>query len=50
LVRILAFTDPHGHLEAYQNIRKLADDERPDVMVCGGDFSFFGRGQVKIVV
>ena len=42
MVRILAFTDPHGHLEAYQNIKKLFDGERPDLIVCGGDVSFFG--------
>jgi len=44
MVRILAFTDPHGQLEAYESIRKLAETERPDVVVCGGDVTFFGDG------
>ena len=43
MVRILTFTDPHGHLEAYQNIKRLVEGEKPDLMICGGDFSNFGE-------
>jgi Icc-related predicted phosphoesterase len=42
LVRILAFTDPHGKLEAYQSLKHLAESEQPDLILCGGDVSFFG--------
>lgn len=42
MTRILAFTDPHGHLESAKNILELCRKERPDVIVCSGDFSFFG--------
>lgn len=42
MVRILAFTDPHGQLEAYHRIKTLIESEGPDLVVCGGDVTFFG--------
>lgn len=41
-MRILAFTDSHGKLEAFQHIKHLAESEHPDLIVCSGDMSFFG--------
>lgn len=43
MVRILAFTDPHGEKKALREILALADSGRPDLIVCSGDVSFFGK-------
>jgi Icc-related predicted phosphoesterase len=43
VARILAFTDPHGDLEAVASILDLAARERPDLVVCPGDISTFGE-------
>jgi Icc-related predicted phosphoesterase len=40
---ILAFTDPHGDVEDARRILDLASRERPDMIVCAGDFSLFGN-------
>jgi Icc-related predicted phosphoesterase len=44
LVRILAFTDAHGKLEVFQDLKRLAESTPPEVFVCAGDLSFFGDG------
>ncbi len=43
MVRILAFTDPHGEDKALREILSLAAAGKPDLIVCSGDVSFFGR-------
>jgi Icc-related predicted phosphoesterase len=43
VVRILAFTDPHGEKKALRSIVALAESENPDLVVCSGDVSVFGR-------
>ncbi len=43
MVRILAFTDPHGEGKALREILNLAAAGKPDLVVCSGDVSFFGR-------
>ena len=43
MVRILAFTDPHGEKKALREILALADSGQPDLIVCSGDVSFFGK-------
>jgi Icc-related predicted phosphoesterase len=43
VVRILAFTDPHGEKKALRDILGLAASRKPDLVVCSGDVSFFGR-------
>ncbi len=43
MVRILAFTDPHGEKAALREILALAELGKPDLVVCSGDVSFFGR-------
>lgn len=43
MVRILAFTDPHGEKKALREILALAESGKPDLVVCSGDVSFFGR-------
>jgi len=42
-MRILAFTDPHGDLESARAIVALARSEKPDLVLCAGDFSWFGN-------
>lgn len=42
-MRVLAFTDPHGDVRNAQNIVDKAANERPDIIVCAGDFSHFGN-------
>jgi Icc-related predicted phosphoesterase len=39
----LAFTDPHGEKTALREIMALAESGKPDLVVCSGDVSFFGR-------
>ena len=41
--RLLAFTDPHGEIEAVRAIVKLAAVEKPDLIVCSGDLTLFGH-------
>jgi Icc-related predicted phosphoesterase len=43
MTRILAFTDPHGKKDALAEILRLARAESPDLVVCSGDITFFGR-------
>ncbi len=42
MIRVLAFTDPHGGLDAADSILKLAASMNPDIIVCSGDISYFG--------
>lgn len=42
MVKLLAFTDSHGDLNAAESILSLARGEHPDVILCSGDFSYFG--------
>lgn len=41
--KVLAFTDPHCDVEDARKIVEIAARERPDIIVCSGDFSFFGN-------
>lgn len=43
MIRILVLTDPHGEKRALREILALAGSEKPDLVVCSGDVSFFGR-------
>lgn len=42
-MKVLAFTDPHGDVRNARNIVETAVRERPDLIVCAGDFSLFGN-------
>ena len=42
MTRLLAFTDPHGDLDSAAAIVELARKGRPNVVLCAGDFSYFG--------
>lgn len=42
-IRFVAFTDHHGDLEATHSILELAEREQPDLLLCAGDFSYFGK-------
>jgi len=41
--KVLAFTDPHGDVQDARTLVDLAIRERPDLIVCAGDFSLFGN-------
>jgi Icc-related predicted phosphoesterase len=43
VTRILAFTDPHGEKKALRQIVDLTESGKPDLVVCAGDVSFFGK-------
>lgn len=42
-MKILAFTDPHGDVQDARKVVETAARERPDLIVCAGDFSIFGN-------
>lgn len=46
-MKILAFTDPHGNIHHAKSIVTKASKERPDLVVCSGDFSISGDGWDK---
>jgi len=48
-VKILAFTDSHGSPSAMKKLSKLAKAEKPDVIVCPGDFTIFDQHMNKIL-
>ncbi|MDP6845415.1 MAG: metallophosphoesterase [Candidatus Nanoarchaeia archaeon] len=48
-MKILAFTDFHGDKKIISKILKRADKENPDVLVCAGDFTVFGKNLNKIM-
>lgn len=43
-MKILAFTDVHAYLPSISKILAKAKKEKPDLMVCAGDFTWFGNG------
>src|ERR1051326_2764543 len=42
-MKILAFTDPHGEAKHADSIIQTSKHEEPAIVVCSGDFSFFGN-------
>lgn len=42
-MKLVAFTDHHGSVEATANVVRLAEGEKADLIVCAGDFSEFGH-------
>jgi len=48
-MKILAFTDFHGSLSALKKIVKKARKEKPDVLICPGDFTIFEQHMQKIL-
>jgi uncharacterized protein len=48
-MKILAFTDFHGDKKIISKILKRATEENPDVLVCTGDFTVFGKNLDKIM-
>jgi Icc-related predicted phosphoesterase len=50
MTRILAFTDPHGEASALKAILDLARRERPAIVVCSGDLTYFGMRYEDFVV
>ncbi len=48
-MKILAFTDFHGDKKIISKILKRAEKENPDVLVCAGDFTVFGKNLNKIM-
>jgi len=43
-MRILAFTDIHGSLQALNRVKQKVKSQNPDLLVCAGDISLFERG------
>lgn len=41
--KVLAFTDPHGDVQDGRKVVALAAAEKPDLIVCSGDFSLSGN-------
>jgi len=41
-MKVLAFTDLHGDLNALKEIIKKAKKQNPEVIICAGDISIFG--------
>ncbi len=48
-MKILAFTDPHGSTAALKKIIKLAKSQKPDVLLCPGDFTIFEQQMHKLL-
>ncbi|MDD9954543.1 MAG: metallophosphoesterase [Candidatus Woesearchaeota archaeon] len=42
-MKLLAFVDTHEHPKAFIHLRKLVKAEQPDIALCMGDFTIFGR-------
>jgi len=42
-MKILAFTDTHGKTENLAAIKKLIEKNKPDLLICAGDFTNFGK-------
>ena len=42
-MKILAFTDTHGKTENLSAIKNLVEKTKPDILVCAGDFTNFGK-------
>lgn len=40
-MKILAFVDLHGSLKALKRLEKLAEKEKPDIILCAGDVTIF---------
>ncbi len=43
-MRLLAFTDNHGEDQFLERIKDIVRYHKPDLVVCAGDFTFFGSG------
>ncbi|MBI2649794.1 metallophosphoesterase [Candidatus Woesearchaeota archaeon] len=48
-MKILAFTDTHGSLQALKRIEQKVKTQKPDLLVCSGDISIFEHGIVGIM-
>jgi len=46
-MKILAFTDTHGKTENITEIKKLVEKTKPDLLVCAGDFTNFGKRAIQ---
>ena len=48
-MKILAFTDTHGSLQALRRIEQKVRVQKPDLLVCAGDISIFEHGIIGIM-
>ncbi len=48
-MKILAFTDIHGSLQALKRLEQKVKKENPDLLVCAGDVSIFEHGIAGIM-
>jgi Icc-related predicted phosphoesterase len=42
-MKILAFVDVHGDIKAVDNLVRIANEEKPDFLICAGDISDWGK-------
>lgn len=50
IMKILAFTDHHASRAAERKLLVLAKKQKPDLLICTGDISFFGTDVKRVVV
>ena len=43
-MKLLIFTDIHRNLKDLEKVKALAKNEKPDAVICAGDFTVFGSG------
>lgn len=48
-MKLLAFTDSHGSDKALKSVKEKKVKEKPDYILCLGDFTIFGHNQKKIL-
>jgi len=47
-MKLLVFSDVHASIEALERVRRVAKREKPDLIVCCGDWTIFGEGMEEM--
>lgn len=48
-MKILAFVDMHGSLKALKKLQEKVDKQKPDLIICAGDFTVFEQNMDYII-
>ncbi len=48
-MKILAFVDTHESQAAHRSLQELAEREKPDLLLCAGDFTLFGHAMERML-
>ncbi len=48
-MKIFAFTDLHRDLKTFEKIKNKLKNEKPDAVICAGDFTIFGSGMKSML-